>query len=1126
MPLKPNTDKSEYSVVKWTARSLGYKGEVFTRAKANPTKRFTEWAADHLDKLPKFPRHTWDVGTGKYVLTSKTLDKRYNKPTLKKSFVEYGDGIVYSKDRHTSAPVKVSSGSLLHSASFPLPDDLDADKLATFILKNVPRSYAKKDRIQFAFERADGNSTSTMTTYLPLADATDAIVSIFMKNETKYSEAAPPQTLIVNWMTTQSGGVLPLIGSGAKRLQGTKESASAKWLIHPNPAQDNCFFRACILATECNKTRCKQFMSTLTSRASTKKFDMEKRMRDNGTALRAKNSVQIADLQNIVNTYKSVQHAFTIVVYDNLFRKVGEYSNPDWKRKPRRTVELQLRGDAHWVPLIRWADSDWTREEYEKHEGVEQQKKIDKAMGHQLISNKQLVKFLKKGSKEKGSKANKRAVPILRNTKFAAADIEAAPDGPGGHFTAYSCGIAWYEGKLEKYNSWEGLGCLAEFTNWLSENDNLFNTIYFHNGGTYDVRLLLRESWAKQSCPFMINKTLYSNDRYLKVELQNKKTQRKIKILDSYALLNQPLDAIGKSFKVPHAKLSGVIEHDKIVLHAKDEDTENGFIHWKNYTAKNSEGEEVDLDKYLKYDCICLLEVMEAYSKDIEEAHNLDVTKFVSASSLARAIYLANHYSDRDTPLFRLPDRIDSYCRRAYQGGRVEVFRLGKHQGKISYVDVTSLYPYIMTFNLPYGKGVDMNAKQIVGMAKAFTGFLRVRARTIDDKQIPLLPKKEKGKLIFPILENWTEMTIYSAEYHRGRELGQYEFEVLDGIFFNTAPHMRSFSESLVARKAECRARGDGAGASSAKTSVNSGYGIWGQDCKNRQQAVMYSKEDDHLKAYHQGRLVHLGVRENDSGYTPAIVEEDIESDVNVALAAAVTSLARCELHKILCTARDDLGEKLLYCDTDSMICTGDVWSHPLFRKRHVRDGLKDIRRGGEALGSTKNELTDLCDKKKPWHLHPRVIDGGLCFDTAWICGLKFYALEKKPDEYFTDTMSIKKAKGLSQSNGLASQKLLDEWAVASGYEKEKLAIQIKNSEKLCLDDYERLCAGTDLTKLEDANKPKLQAFSMQFRKPATNLCDSKDYAKITKLNIVKKFGLQYSKGLVSKQGWVEPLRI
>jgi hypothetical protein len=387
---------------------------------------------------------------------------------------------------------------------------------------------------------------------------------------------------------------------------------------------------------------------------------------------------------------------------------------------------------------------------------------------------------------------------------------------------------------------------------------------------------------------------------------------------------------------------------------------------------------------------------------------------------------------------------------------------------------------------------------------------------------------KQRGKLVFPVLENWTEMTIYSAEYHRGRELAQYEFEVLDGIHFYTAPHMRSFSESLVARKADCRARGDGAGASSAKTSVNSGYGIWGQDCKSRQQAVLFEKEDDHLQAYHQGRLIHLGVRAKDSGYTPAIVEEDIESDVNVALAAAVTSLARCELHKILCTARDDLGEKLLYCDTDSMICTGDVWSQPLFRKRHVRDGLKDIRRGGEALGSTKNELTDLCkDKKKPWHLHPRVLDGGLCFDTAWICGLKFYALEKKPDEYLTDpNMSIKKAKGLSQKNGLASPELLAEWAAAKGYAKEKLAIEVKNSEKLSLDNYERLCTGTDLTNLDDKCKPKLEAFSMQFRKPATNLCDGKDYAKITKLNVVKKFGIQYSKGTVSAEGWVKPLRI
>ena len=77
--------------------------------------------------------------------------------------------------------------------------------------------------------------------------------------------------------------------------------------------------------------------------------------------------------------------------------------------------------------------------------------------------------------------------------------------------------------------------------------------------------------------------------------------------------------------------------------------------------------------------------------------------------------------------------------------------------------------------------------------------------------------------------------------------------------------------------------------------------------------------------------------------------------------------------------------------------------------------------------------------------------------------------------------------------------------------------MQIKASEKLSTKHFDEICEGA-----------KVQAFSMQFSKPATNLCDAKQYAMVTKRNLVKSFGMQYSKGNWDREnpGWVTPLEI
>ena len=68
----------------------------------------------------------------------------------------------------------------------------------------------------------------------------------------------------------------------------------------------------------------------------------------------------------------------------------------------------------------------------------------------------------------------------------------------------------------------------------------------------------------------------------------------------------------------------------------------------------------------------------------------------------------ASRFMPEDVPI--LPPKQEEFYRRAVRSGRTEVFRMLKEIDKdgteeMKYLDVNSLYPYIMKLPLPYGQG-------------------------------------------------------------------------------------------------------------------------------------------------------------------------------------------------------------------------------------------------------------------------------------------------------------------------------------------------------------------------------------------------------------------------------------
>eukprot|EP00966_Prymnesium_polylepis_P096392 2233815-Prymnesium_polylepis.1 len=66
-------------------------------------------------------------------------------------------------------------------------------------------------------------------------------------------------------------------------------------------------------------------------------------------------------------------------------------------------------------------------------------------------------------------------------------------------------------------------------------------------------------------------------------------------------------------------------------------------------------------------------------------------------------------------PIFTLTPEQDAFIRdQSYLGGRVELFKFGLINGKVYYLDFTSLYPAMMVKDLPFGEPYEAQFEETV----------------------------------------------------------------------------------------------------------------------------------------------------------------------------------------------------------------------------------------------------------------------------------------------------------------------------------------------------------------------------------------------------------------------------
>lgn len=612
-----------------------------------------------------------------------------------------------------------------------------------------------------------------------------------------------------------------------------------------------------------------------------------------------------------------------------------------------------------------------------------------------------------------------------------------------------------------------GLDCLERMTEYIYNNKEIYNdyTFYAHNGGKYDIPLAIEKAFLN-SDNFIIkgNKCVELNGSWIGFTLQDKNDRKfKITFRDSYRLLSKSLEDLTTELEVEHKKLTETINHSDINL--------------------NNYNDIPELKTYLRNDVMGLLEVMTIFGKGVYEEDGIDITQMLTGASLSKTLFFKKYYKRSKHPIHMLKEREDSICRESYVGGRVECFVYGKVVGKLYYYDFTSLYPAMGTKLLPYGVPVymDLNNENILPIK--FFGFVQCKVRTINAELLPLHGILRDGKLIFPIFKKWTDINLFSKEIN----YNQYEYIFEKGVTFKRGKILSDFFKNCFNKKAEYKLINKKAMSEIYKIITNSGYGFWGLRVKDRDGVIICEPgNNEYVDYFNTDKLINM--REAPNGYMICRVSKDLKvKNYNVAIAAAISSYARIELHAAMTSIKANGGE-VYYCDTDSVICNIDLEDHPDIKKRFQWDGV------GNELGTLKNECVDAV-KEKLIKLYGKdnmdkvnnklkelveAEDGNMFFDKLITTGCKQYGLYKK-----------------ILIDGVIHEV---EIAKCKGYQKNK---------KL----------GVEMTyrKINRISKGKsVKQTQYQFRCPKSNYVSESNPFTIRTEEIIKKFRKIYTKGVIN----------
>ena len=343
---------------------------------------------------------------------------------------------------------------------------------------------------------------------------------------------------------------------------------------------------------------------------------------------------------------------------------------------------------------------------------------------------------------------------------------------------------------------------------------------------------------------------------------------------------------------------------------------------------------------YLKTDCVYLHEIVTAFI----DLYGLHLTQAGAAMKIwAKMAGIRPPKTSKD-----FYDRIAPY----YYGGRVEAFRIGEINEHFKVIDINSAYPYAMTFNHAYGSDYSISKSLPATQAEIQRAFISLSAESTG--AFPF--RAENGGLSFPSDGKVRTFDITGWEFisaHKTGTLGQHE--ILKVISFTDKIEFSGYVAHFSDLKISSKKSGDKAGYLFAKIFLNALYGKFGSNPDKYktyelipQQYITASESEGKTFC---GNLGHLSLMQED-------LADDEQRFYNVAVSASITGFVRAYMWDAMTEC-----ENVMYCDTDSIICTGtgDLDLHP------TELGAWDIEAMGDYGGIAGKKLYALQTDNGDW---------------------------------------------------------------------------------------------------------------------------------------------------------------
>ncbi|XP_073313494.1 DNA polymerase-like [Primulina huaijiensis] len=345
-------------------------------------------------------------------------------------------------------------------------------------------------------------------------------------------------------------------------------------------------------------------------------------------------------------------------------------------------------------------------------------------------------------------------------------------------------------------------------------------TIYFHNFSRFDGIIILRYFADRHKYKI---RTLFRNHKLyeLKIYLGDKLLFR---FRDSCTLLPSSLATLGKTL-CPELGSKGSIPHEDLKV-------------------SNLQVSREELINYLRQDILLLGGVMLKAQEVNWSKYHIDIEEVMTLSSLSLKIFRMHYLDDKTFPIHIPTQNQDTFIRRAFYGGHVDVYK--PYGENLYYYDVNSLYPYIMkSYPMPCGVPVWRNNLESVELDSLF-GFIEAYVVCPTNISRPFLPYKDQyGTLIFPTGKFIG--VFYSEELKFARDLG-YEIIPLRGYLFEKkSSPFESFISHLYESRLDAKKRGDEAMTFIYKILMNSLYGRFGMNPESTVTEICDQKRYEEL---------------------------------------------------------------------------------------------------------------------------------------------------------------------------------------------------------------------------------------------------------------------------------------